>query len=250
MTEYATDLALVVIGFVSWTVSTMSAGGGMLFMAAVAPLLRGHAIAPVITVASTVASPVRAILFWRFIDWSVVRWYLPGATTGAILGGWVLAQISGALIQVAAGLFLVSTLWQYRLGRRAQSFHMRLPWFVPVSFVSGSVSAILGASGLLANPFYLNFGLTKERMLATRAVNSLAIQFVKLISYFTFGLLDWHLARHGLCAGAGAAVAVWWTRPMLRRLDQRHFRKLTVWLMVIAGCLVLWQQHDWLLALL
>jgi cytochrome b561 len=56
MTEYAIDLALVVIGFVSWTVSTMSAGGGsVLFMAAIAPLLRGHAIAPVTTFAAIVA---------------------------------------------------------------------------------------------------------------------------------------------------------------------------------------------------
>jgi uncharacterized protein len=251
MTEFATDLALFAIGFASWTISTMSAGGGsVLFMAAIAPLLRGHAIAPVITVASAVAGPARAILFWRFIAWSVVRWYLPGATAGAILGGWVLTRVSGPLIQLAAGVFLVSTLWQYRLGSRARSFRMRLPWFLPVSFVTGSVSAILGASGLLANPFYLNFGLTKETLLATRAVNSLAIQFIKLASYSMFGLLNWHLARHGLSAGAGAAVAVWSTRTMLRGLDQQYFRTFAVWLMVIAGCLVLWQQRAWLLGLL
>ena len=251
MTDHAIDAALFVLGFASWTVSTMSAGGGsVLFMAAIVPLLRGHAIAPVITIASTVASPARAILFWRFIDWTVVRWYLPGAAAGAILGGWALAKVSGALIQVGSGLFLVSTLWQYRLGNRAQSFHMRLPWFVPVSFVSGSISAVLGASGLLANPFYLNFGLTKETMLATRAVNSLAIQLVKLAAYLQFGLLNWHLTRHGLAAGAGAVVAVWLTRPMLHRLDQEYFRKFAVWLMVIAGCLVLWQQRTWLSGIL
>jgi len=34
---------------------------------------------------------------------------------------------------------------------------MRLPWFVPVSFVSALISAVVGASGLLATPFYLNY---------------------------------------------------------------------------------------------
>jgi uncharacterized membrane protein YfcA len=251
MGEYAIDLALFVVGFVSWTISTMSAGGGsLLFMAAIAPLLRGHAIAPVITLASSIASPARAILFWHSIEWTVVRWYLPGATVGAILGGWVLSQISGRLVQVGVGLFLISTLWQYRLGNRAQSFRMRLPWFLPVSFISGSVSAILGAGGLLANPFYLNYGLTKERMLATRAVNSLAIQVVKIGAYLLFGILNWHLARHGVSAGAGAALAVWLTRRWLRQLDQRYFRKFTVSVMVMAGCLALWQQRIWVLRLL
>ena len=70
-------------------------------------------------------------------------------------------------------LFLISTAWQYRMGVRPRSFSMRLPWFVPVSFASGLTSAVVGASGLLVNPFYLNYGLMKEAMLATRAANSL-----------------------------------------------------------------------------
>ena len=251
MTHISVDLALFALGFVSWAISTASAGGGsLLFMAAIAPLLRGHALAPVITVASAIASPARAALFWGAIEWRLVRWYLPGATLGAILGGWFLAHLNAAIVQAGVGLFLLSTLWQYRLGNRARSFRMRLPWFMPVSFVSGTVSATLGASGLLSNPFYLNFGLTKERMLATRAVNSLTIQIVKLVSYQLFGVLNLDLLHHGASAGLGAALAVWLTRPWLLELDQQFFRKLTVAMMVIAGGLTLWQQRLWIIRLL
>ena len=37
---------------------------------------------------------------------------------------------------------------------------------------------------------------------------------------------------------------------MLHRLDQEYFRKFAVWLMVIAGCLILWEQRAWLSGML
>ena len=162
------DIGLFVAGFVNWSISTLSAGGGsVLMLVAAGIMLKGHAIAPVITITSTVASPARVVLFWQHIDWRVVSWYLPGAIAGAILGGWIFTRASGQFLQICIGIFLVSTAWQYRMGDRERSFRMNLPWFLPVSLAVGMISAIVGASGLLANPFYLNYGLVKERMVAT-----------------------------------------------------------------------------------
>ena len=144
------DIALFAAGFVSWAISTLAAGGGsVLIVAAVALILRGQAIAPVVTVTSVLASPARMILLWRFIDWRVVCWYLPGATTGALLGSWTFAHIGTQWLQIVLALFLISTAWQYRMGVRPRSFTMRLPWFLPMSFASGLTSAVVGASGLL-----------------------------------------------------------------------------------------------------
>jgi uncharacterized membrane protein YfcA len=189
-------------------------------------------------------------LFWKHIDWRLARWYLPGAAAGALLGGWIFTLLSGQFVRTCVALFLISTAWQYRMGTRARSFSMRLPWFVPVSFVSGLTSAVVGASGLLANPFYLNYGMVKERMVATRAVNSLAIQITKIGAYAAFGALSWELVRLGLFAGAGAALAIWVSRPWLHRLPIRRFRQVAVLVMLGSGILVLWQQRAWLLGLL
>lgn len=241
------DVALFAAGFASWAISTLAAGGGsVLIIAAVAVILRGQAIAPVVTMTSVLASPARMILLWRFIEWRVVRWYLPGATIGALLGGWMFANIGTQWLQIVLALFLISTAWQYRMGVRARSFTMRLPWFVPVSFASGLTSAVVGASGLLVNPFYLNYGLMKEAMLATRAANSLAIQLVKIGAYVMFGALHWRLARHGLVAGAGAITAIWLVNPWLRRLSSFRFRQLAVLVMLFGGLLILWQQRQFL----
>ncbi len=245
------NLALLVAGFACWSISTMSAGGGsVLIIFVVAALLRGHAIAPVVTVASSLASPARIILFWEHIDWQLVRWYVPGAGLGAMVGGWAFSRASTDMVQVCIGLFLVSTVWQFRSLDRKRTFHMRLAWFPPVAFVSGLTSAVVGASGLLANPFYLSYGLTKERMLATRAVNSLIIQVIKLAAYVSFGVLSQDLVGHGLAVGLGAMFSVWLTRPWLRRIDPLRFRRFAIIVMAGAGLLVLWRERFWLLMLM
>jgi uncharacterized membrane protein YfcA len=243
------DAGLSLAGFASWTISTLSGGGGsVLIVAVVAMLLHGHRIAPVITIASTMASPARIILFARFSDWRVERWYVPGAVAVAAVGGWAFVQVSTQFIQLCVGLFLVSTFWQYRMGDRPRSFQMRLHWFPAVSVVSGLTSALVGASGLLANPFYLNDGLEKEQLLATRAVNSLMIQIVKIGIYLSFEALNWDLVRHGVATGSGAILAICITRPWLRRLDGHRFRQFSVFVMLVAGRVVIWQQRGWLAA--
>jgi len=234
------DGGLFAAGAFAWGLSTFAAGGGsMLLLAAASGLLRGHAVAPVVTLASLAGGVGRIALFWRHVDWRVALWYLPGAIGGALLGGWVFTRLSAAVLQVLVALFLISTVWQFRFGERARSFAMRLPWFVPVSFVSGLTSALVGASGVLANPFYLNYGMVKERMLATRAVNSTAIQLAKLAAYGAFGALSADLALHGAAAGAGAVLGIWATRPWLRRFPSRRFRQLAVLVMFATGVLLL-----------
>ena len=45
----------------------------------------------------------------------VVRWYLPGAAAGAILGGWIFTLLSAQWVQTCVALFLISTVWQYAI---------------------------------------------------------------------------------------------------------------------------------------
>ncbi len=244
MPSLETSLLLFLAGLTSWTIGIFSGGGGSLvLLGVVTHLIRVKTVAPVITIASLMASPTRILVSWRLIEWRVVRWYLPGAIGGAMVGGWLFTLAAALWLQVIVGLFLISTPFQYRFGNLAKSFPMRLAWFVPLSFVVGLISGIIGASSLVSMPFYLNYGLTKERMIATGAVHSLFIQLTKIGTYGAFGILAPGSILEGMLAGAGAIVAIAATRRWLDRFDETWFRRLAILLMLLGGLSLLWRSR-------
>ena len=66
MPTLETSALLLVAGFASWTIGIFSGGAGsMVLLAVVTHLIRVKTVAPVITIASLMASPARILVSWR-----------------------------------------------------------------------------------------------------------------------------------------------------------------------------------------
>jgi uncharacterized membrane protein YfcA len=123
---------------------------------------------------------------------------------------------------------------------------MRLHWFIPVSIAVGLISGVIGASSLVSLPFYLNYGLTKERMIATGAFHSLFIQLTKIATFGSLGVLTAGSIIEGASAGLGAAAAILVTRRWLEIFKEIWFRRLAVLPMFLSGCAILWRSREYL----
>lgn len=237
-------ILLFIAGFITWTISTLSGGGGAMTLVPILSFMLGaQAAAPVVTVAMVVGSIGRLAIFRKSIEWSIVKWALPAAMAGASLGGYFFSILPVDWLQLALGFFLISTVAQEYFGRSRASFHVPHWIFGPVYFCVAGLSAVMGAVGPVMNVLFLNAGILKERMVGTKTAISLPMQGTKLISYAAFGVLAPEYILAGLVVGVGAALSNRFSKRILAGMSDQRFRYITTAFMVLAGCAVLWKQR-------
>jgi len=229
-------------GLIAWFFSTVAAGGAATLLIPVITFLLGaQMVAPIISIAALFANPSRAVIFRKNIDWQVIRYLLPGSIIGAVMGSWSLTQTNTQIIQILLGLFLITYVLQDRFSKVKLAIKMKLIWFFPLGLSVSFLSGLIGATGPVHNPFMLNYGLEKEHLVGTKAINSLIMQLTKLISYGAFGALSLQIASFGVALGLGAVVGVFLARKQLSRVDSQQFRQYTLILMFISGIAMLYK---------
>ncbi len=235
-----TLLLAFLLGFLAWFISTLAAGGAATLLIPIIALSHfAFATAPIITVAALVANPTRVLAFYPHIHWPIARRLMLGSALGGALGAWFLVQLPLNLLKILIALFLISTVFQYRFGQKRQSFAMPLMAFTPLAAVVAFVSGVIGGSGPVLNPFLLNAGLEKEALIATKSINSLFMQLVKLLTYGLVGLLSFEISSLGLAIGLGGALSIFAAKRHLAHINHAKFQQYTLILMVIAGSIML-----------
>jgi hypothetical protein len=236
---------LFILGLFAWFFSTVAAGGAATLLIPIITFLLGvEMVAPIISVAALSANPSRSFMFRHHIDWQVIRYLLPGSVIGAVIGAWLLTRINVQAIQILLALFLISYVLQDKFSKSKLATKMKLTWFLPLGFSVSFLSGLIGATGPVQNPFMLSYGLEKEQLVGTKAINSLVMQFTKLISYSTFGALSFQIAGYGLILGAGAIIGIFLARNHLENIDELQFRQYTLALMFTCGVVILFKAFQ------
>ena len=237
-----TSIILFILGFFGWFFSTVAAGGAAtILIPLIAFLLGAQLVAPVISVAALIANPSRVYVFRKNIDWQIIRYLLPGTIFGSILGAWSFAQANSQVIQIILGIFLICYAARNTLKKPKYFFKMRLKWFFSLGFCVSFLSGLIGATGPIQNPFMLNYGLSKENLIGTKAVNSLFMQFTKLLSYGFFGVLTFEIASYGVIIGIGAIFGIMIAQKHLRSINAVRFKLYMHILMLFCGILLLFK---------
>lgn len=238
-------LLLAIVSCAAFAVGMVTAGGAALILIPLVHWILGAAaIAPVITIGTMSSGLSRILMLKQHIRWDITRWYLPGALLGAFVGARIFAELVTneeyvQWLRWIVGVFLISTLIQYRLGAKRTAFRMTAPAMLPIGVVVATASGLVGGLGPVLNPFYLNLDARREEIVATKAFNAFFMHLTKVATYTAFGALDWVLFGYGVVVGVGAVCGNLLGRKWLTRLGEKRFRQLVIWAMAFSGVLIL-----------
>lgn len=236
---------LLLTSFVAWFISMLAGGGSpFLLIPLISILLGTQAVAPVITIGLLVGNAQRGMLFWPHIDWSLTRWYIPGAAIGALIGCYGLTHVHAEGLQLVLGLGLIIMFLNEIFGPKDSQFAVKEWHFLPYALVNAIGSGLIGSTGPVMNPLYFGYGLEKEAMVATKAVHKVALHIFKIMAYTGLGTLSPKYLAYGLIIGLGAIPANWLGKIVLAKLSADQFRQIVYTFVAFSGLLMIWQQRS------
>jgi uncharacterized membrane protein YfcA len=234
--NYLISFFLVLLGTITYTISTVGAGGGALMtIPGVSAIVGTQAVAPIVNLGAFLGRPSRFWLFRKTIDWRIVLYYLPASALGTFIAAYFFKQSPIVWIQIIIGLFLISTLFQYRYGKNRSTFTMKRIYFIPLGFFVSLVGTFTGGMGPIQNPFYLNLKIHKELMIGTKTANSFFMGLFQLINYSAWGLLSTEIVLYGISLGIGATIGNIIGKRIVVEISEQLFLKFVLTIMVASG---------------
>ena len=239
----STFVILVAVAFLTATLSgILGMGGGVLLLSVMAIYFSPAVLIPFHGTVQLASNVSRLAVGWRAITWPILLPMLAGCGAGALAGSAAAISLPETGFQFAMGLFILVVTWAPQR-KRPIRFPGKFFW---VGAVSTALSFVVGATGVLTAPFFLNEGLTRESIVATRAGGQMATHLLKV---GVFSALGFHLAEYWalvlgmvIAAALGSALG----KVLLGRLSERVFLILFRGLItVLAGRMLVKSTVGW-----
>ena len=231
-----TELALVATAFVAAIVSGVAGFAFALVAAGVFMHLLPPSTAAAVLIASVVALQVWPIIWLR----DAVRWprlwpFLAGGVVGVPAGIAVVDRIDPATFRALVGGFLVAYSAWMLVRRRPLLVAAGRAADGAIGFVGGVMGGMAGFAGAVPTVWCGMRGWDKDEQRAVFQPYILVMQALALACLWAAGRIDREAVTvFALCAPA-MAVGVWLGLRLYRRVDDRLFRRIVLWLLLGSG---------------
>lgn len=230
------------LGFAAWTVSTVAAGGGAILLIPIASLwVPLKTLIPALALGAVLANFHRGVLFRQSVRIDLLRYLVPGIVLGALLGAYLFSKLYAPDLILLVVAFLFVHVFRSMRTPAGKSFRMKDIYFFPAALGTSVLSGMIGATGPVMNPFYVNSGIQKEEIIATKTAASLVMQLVKVVGYFALAAMPPESIPIGIAIGLGAFGGNWTGKRYLKNISERKFQIFVNAVLVLASTLLLFR---------
>jgi uncharacterized membrane protein YfcA len=208
-------------------------GTGALMPLVLVPILGPAPIVPIIALSSIFSNAGRTAAFRRLIDWRRVLIMLAGAVPTCILGAWGYTLLSGRGAALVIGGMLAASVPLRRLLRR-RGFKLSDRALAVTAIGYGLVVGGTTGSGIILLSLLMAAGLQSDDVIATDALISIIISFVKLLVFGFAGVMDAQAVAVALLIGLIALPGSFLAKLMVERMPL-HVHSAILDAVVIAG---------------
>lgn len=215
-----TEIILVTAAFLTATISAMiGMAGGIMLFAVMASFLPPPVLIPIHGVTQFGSNLSRCALNFKDIKLRILMPFAIGAVLGSSVGSQFISKIHAPYYTAVLGVFILVITWMPK-PQRLQRFKGK---FFILGIAPSFLSLLFGAVGLLAAPFYLNEGLKKEELIATKASTQVVVHAFKIVIFFFSGFAFsqyWQLMSYLLVA---VVLGAYCGKLLLTRVNEKLF---------------------------
>ena len=186
---------LIVAAFITSSISAvLGMGGGIILLGIMAIIIpEGYVVVALHGIVQLISNLTRSFVFRQYIRKDIISQYLPGAILGLSLSSFIIFilisffQVESAkeikidLLKPLIGIFILWFLFGKQYKVRTEQ-----PHFFGVGTLSGISTVFIGATGPLIAPFFLKGKLTKENIIANKAICQAISHFGKIPLFVLF----------------------------------------------------------------
>jgi len=182
----STYVVLILAALVTSTLSgAMGMGGGIVLLTVMAQYFTPVVLIPLHGIVQLGSNVSRSAIHVKSIDWKIAALFGMGTLVGVGVGSQFVISIPERPFRIGIAVFILVLTFMPKF-KSAPRFKGKWFW---VGSGAGLVSLFVGATGPLIAPFYLREGLTKERLVATKAICQVFTHLFKITTFFALGFV-------------------------------------------------------------
>ncbi|WP_035608172.1 sulfite exporter TauE/SafE family protein [Hylemonella gracilis] len=220
-------------------------GFGAGFGALAVPLM---ALAVPVPQAAAIFMPILLVMdllglwaFRRHVNWALLRFMLPCALVGVVVGTLLFRLLDARLVAGLVGLFTLLFLAQRLLFPPRPDSAPPPRWLGAVLVATGGFTSFVShAGGPPVNAYVIPLRLAPLVFTGTMAYLFFVVNLSKWAPYAWLGLLDLGNLATSIALLPLAPLGVWIGVNIAKRIDQKLFYRLLYWGMALTGCKLVW----------